>query len=91
MMITYNGEKTVEIYGGGLGEQSVTATLLDSGNFVVRSNDSSTFLWQSFDHPTNILLSGMKIGVNHRIGRNWTFSSWLRDDNDPAPRAFTLE
>ncbi|KAL8535793.1 hypothetical protein ACS0TY_011434 [Phlomoides rotata] len=67
MMITYNGEKTVEIYGGGLGEQS------------------------SFDHPTNILLSGMKIGVNHRIGRNWTFSSWLRDDNDPAPRAFTLE
>ncbi|KAL8536460.1 hypothetical protein ACS0TY_011898 [Phlomoides rotata] len=90
MRITYDGGEAMEIYGGGSGVQSVTATLLDSGNFVLKSNESSAFLWQSFDHPTDTLLPGMKIGVNRRPGRNWTLSSWLRDDN-PAPGAFTLE
>ncbi|KAL8521366.1 hypothetical protein ACS0TY_011770 [Phlomoides rotata] len=90
MEITYNGGKAVEIYGGGSGEQSVTATLLDSGNFVVKSNDSSAILWQSFDHPTDTLLPGMEIGSNRSTGKNWTLSSWLRHDN-PAHGTSTLE
>lgn len=89
MNITYDGGKSMQIYDGGgggdgSGQQSVTATLLDSGNFVVNSNESLAPLWQSFDHPTDTLLPGMK------IGKNLILSSWLRDD-DPAPGSFTLE
>jgi hypothetical protein len=27
-----------------------------------------TVLWQSFDYPHNILLPGMKLGMNHKTG-----------------------
>ncbi|XP_034898121.1 G-type lectin S-receptor-like serine/threonine-protein kinase CES101 [Populus alba] len=72
---------------------SITATLLDSGNLVVRQVDSDgtpgAVLWQSFDYPHNILLPGMKLGVNHKTGQNWTLTSWL-SEKVPAPGAFRL-
>nr|GMD96168.1 G-type lectin S-receptor-like serine/threonine-protein kinase At1g67520 [Ipomoea batatas] len=74
--------------------RNVTATLLDSGNFVLREvNTDGSFgeeLWSSFDYPTNTLLPGMKLGVNHRTGRNWTLTSW-KDDHFPAAGAYSLE
>nr|GME19454.1 G-type lectin S-receptor-like serine/threonine-protein kinase At1g67520 [Ipomoea batatas] len=73
---------------------NVTATLLDSGNFVLREvNTDGSFgeeLWSSFDNPTDTLLAGMKLGVNHRTGRNWVLRSW-QDDDIPAIGAFSLE
>ncbi|XP_019155918.1 PREDICTED: uncharacterized protein LOC109152723 [Ipomoea nil] len=69
----------------------VEATLLDSGNFVLREvNSDGEELWSSFDNPTDTLLPGMKLGVNHRTGRNWTLTSW-QDDHNPAAGAFSLE
>nr|GMD98357.1 G-type lectin S-receptor-like serine/threonine-protein kinase At1g67520 [Ipomoea batatas] len=71
--------------------RNVTATLLDSGNFVLREvNSDGEELWSSFDHPTDTLLPGMKLGVNHRTGRNWSLTSW-QDDDIPAAGAFSLE
>nr|GMD97371.1 G-type lectin S-receptor-like serine/threonine-protein kinase At1g67520 [Ipomoea batatas] len=70
---------------------NVTATLLDSGNFVLREvNSDGEELWSSFDNPTDTLLPGMKLGVNHRTGRNWSLTSW-QDNNIPAAGAFSLE
>ncbi|XP_028755736.1 G-type lectin S-receptor-like serine/threonine-protein kinase CES101 [Neltuma alba] len=70
------------------------AVLLDNGNLVLTevNSDGSVgrTLWQSFDCPTDTLLPGMKLGVNHRTGRNWTLTSWPAS-NDPSPGAFTLE
>ncbi|KAK4252679.1 hypothetical protein QN277_014423 [Acacia crassicarpa] len=70
------------------------AVLLDNGNLVlaeVNSNGSvGRTLWQSFDCPTDTLLPGMKLGINHRTGRNWTLTSWLAPD-EPSQGAFTLE
>lgn len=43
-------------------------------------------LWQSFDHPSDTLLSEMKLGGSV----NTTISSWLTPTN-PASGAFTLE
>ncbi|KAL8506047.1 hypothetical protein ACS0TY_017054 [Phlomoides rotata] len=51
--------------------QTPVAQLLDSGNLVVKdANDDNpeNFLWQSFDHPTDTLLPGMKLGKNFQTG-----------------------
>ena len=73
---------------------NTVASLLDSGNFVfneVYSNGSKKrLLWKSFDYPGKVLLPGMKLGVNHKTGQNWSLIAWLTDDY-PVPGAFTLE
>ncbi|XP_075658273.1 G-type lectin S-receptor-like serine/threonine-protein kinase CES101 isoform X3 [Castanea sativa] len=81
------------IYSGGETENT-SATLLDTGNLVVSEVNSNgsigRSLWESFDDPTDTLLPGMKLGLNHKTGRNWSLISWLAED-DPASGAFTLE
>ncbi|KAJ0553483.1 putative protein kinase RLK-Pelle-SD-2b family [Helianthus annuus] len=37
------------------------ASLQDSGNFVLYDSTGRTKLWQSFDHPTDTLLSGQRL------------------------------
>nr|XP_048319550.1 G-type lectin S-receptor-like serine/threonine-protein kinase At1g67520 [Ziziphus jujuba var. spinosa] len=95
LMINYKGGDPIELYQGSESAAvNASATLLENGNFVLRemnSNGSSgRVLWQSFDYPTDTLLPGMKLGVNHKIGRNWSLTSWLADDT-PASGAFNLE
>jgi hypothetical protein len=67
---------------------AATARLLESGNLVVMMSDdpssSGVILWQSFDHPSNTLLPGMKIGKNLWTGGGWSLSSW-RSPRDPSP------
>lgn len=49
-------------------KSALIGDLLDSGNLVLRysnNNESSGVLWQSFDYPTDTLLSGMII---YRLG-----------------------
>ena len=62
-----------------------SAQLLESGNLVVLSdpNSSAVVLWQSFDHPSNTLLPGMKIGKNLWTGAEWRLTSW-RSASDPS-------
>lgn len=76
------------------GANNITATLLDSGNLVIQQVDSSgnagRVLWQSFDYPHNVLLPGMKIGMNLKTGQNWSLTSWL-SEKVPAPGAFRLD
>ncbi|CAL5029695.1 unnamed protein product [Urochloa decumbens] len=64
---------------------AAVAQLLDSGNLVVREQSSGgNVLWQSFDHPSNTLLAGMRLGKNPQTGAEWSLSSW-RAPNDPSP------
>ena len=57
---------------------SLVSRLQDSGNFVVQDETRNTTLWQSFDHPTNCLLPGMKLGYNLTTMQNWTtYSSYI--------------
>ncbi|MFQ6671634.1 hypothetical protein Gotur_036111 [Gossypium turneri] len=69
-----------------------SATLLDSGNLVVKdeneSNDPENFLWQSFDYPCDTLLEGTKLGRNLVTGLDRCLSSWKTPD-DPSPGNFT--
>ncbi|PIA32616.1 hypothetical protein AQUCO_04400067v1 [Aquilegia coerulea] len=64
---------------------------LESGNLVLRdmrSVDSGSYLWQSFDYPGDTLLPGMKLGWNFKTGMNRYLSSWENFD-DPTRGSFT--
>ncbi|KAH7660806.1 S-receptor-like serine/threonine-protein kinase protein [Dioscorea alata] len=65
------------------------AQLLDDGNFVIRDANSSEFAWQSFDYPTDTLLSGMKLGWDLRTGLNRNLTAW-RSYDDPSPGSYVL-
>ncbi|CAL5070258.1 unnamed protein product [Urochloa decumbens] len=70
---------------------SVAAQLLETGNLVVRDQGSGNvaLLWQSFDHPSNTMLSGMKVGKNLWNGAEWQLTSWASAD-DPSPGSYRL-
>ncbi|KAK7390349.1 hypothetical protein VNO78_25654 [Psophocarpus tetragonolobus] len=63
------------------------AELLDSGNLVIREEngeEGETYLWQSFDYPSNTMLAGMKIGWDLRKNFSTRLIAWKSDD-DPTP------
>ncbi|KAM6576154.1 hypothetical protein CsatB_027991 [Cannabis sativa] len=65
--------------------------LLDNGNLVLRDEkDANTtkYLWESFDYPTDTILPGMKLGWDLRRGLNRRLSSWKSSD-DPCHGDFT--
>ncbi|KAJ9563177.1 hypothetical protein OSB04_008337 [Centaurea solstitialis] len=63
------------------------ARLLDSGNLMVidndNDNDDDDYIWQSFDHPGDTLLPGMKFGWNLEKGITKNLTSWKSVD-DPS-------
>ncbi|XP_074357336.1 G-type lectin S-receptor-like serine/threonine-protein kinase At4g03230 isoform X2 [Apium graveolens] len=60
-----------------------TAKLYDSGNLVLTDDRTSATLWESFDHPTDTFLLGMK------MDKNLNLTSW-KSDKDPAPGDFSF-
>ncbi|KAK2984750.1 hypothetical protein RJ640_004575 [Escallonia rubra] len=71
--------------------QSSIAQILDSGNLVLRENSNTSvgsYIWQSFDFPSDTLLPGMKLGWNLTSGQNRYLTSW-KDTSDPSPGDFT--
>ncbi|TXG67202.1 hypothetical protein EZV62_008477 [Acer yangbiense] len=50
--------------------ENPVAQLLDSGNLVLKDNfstGSESYLWQSFDYPSDTLLPGMKLGLDIHV------------------------
>ncbi|TXG67285.1 hypothetical protein EZV62_008560 [Acer yangbiense] len=75
------------------GKSSVVLQLLNSGNLVLRDEQSSgdglgSYLWQSFDYPCDTMLPDMKIGWDLKTGLERRLSSWKSPD-DPSPGDFT--
>ncbi|RDX65313.1 G-type lectin S-receptor-like serine/threonine-protein kinase, partial [Mucuna pruriens] len=67
--------------------QNPVVKLLESGNLVIRNEgetDPETYLWQSFDHPSDTLLPGMKYGWDLRTGLERRYTAWKSPD-DPSP------
>ncbi|XP_051125512.1 G-type lectin S-receptor-like serine/threonine-protein kinase At2g19130 [Andrographis paniculata] len=71
---------------------TVAATLLDTGNLVVRNRnpaDPSPPLWQSFDYPTDHWLPAGKIGYNKLKGIEQKLRPW-RSARNPAASVFSV-
>lgn len=71
----------------------VVATLFDDGNLILSngdSNNSTNFLWTSFDHPSHTFMPGSKFGYNKRTRLKQVLTSW-KNANDPSPGPFTHE
>uniref|UniRef100_A0A6N2N4N8 Bulb-type lectin domain-containing protein n=1 Tax=Salix viminalis TaxID=40686 RepID=A0A6N2N4N8_SALVM len=66
---------------------SCEAQLLDSGNLIMVTKRSRYM--QSFDHPTNTLLPGMKLGVDRKLGIDRFLTSW-RSADDPGIGDFSV-
>ncbi|PRQ30490.1 putative non-specific serine/threonine protein kinase [Rosa chinensis] len=97
LKVTQNGGDPLLIYSASestTNNSNIVATLLDSGNFIlhqVNSNGSTErVLWQSFDHPVDTLLPGMKLGVDYKNGHIWSLSSWT-SLYSAEPGAFTVD
>ncbi|XP_057959278.1 G-type lectin S-receptor-like serine/threonine-protein kinase At4g27290 [Malania oleifera] len=71
------------------------AKLLDSGNFVLKDekdSDPESYLWQSFDYPSDTLLPGMKLGWDLKTGLNRRLVAWkTADDPSPGDLCFEIE
>ncbi|KAG8635295.1 hypothetical protein MANES_16G018200v8 [Manihot esculenta] len=66
------------------------AQLFDSGNFALFQGSRRVIVWQSFDHPTNTLLPGMRLGLDKRTGLNRFLNSWKSTD-DPGIGDYSLK
>ncbi|GFS40947.1 S-locus lectin protein kinase family protein [Actinidia rufa] len=69
---------------------NTSATLLDSGNLVLRSGEH--ILWQSFDYPSDTWLPGMKIGMfDLNTGQpQYQFLTSFVSQQVPTPGTFTF-
>ncbi|PWZ55638.1 G-type lectin S-receptor-like serine/threonine-protein kinase SD2-2 [Zea mays] len=70
--------------------RSSTAVLLDSGNLILRDQyNSSDIFWQSFDHPTDTVVSGQWFGIDKITHEYQDRVSW-KNQEDPAPGPFSF-
>ncbi|KAG9152456.1 hypothetical protein Leryth_025782 [Lithospermum erythrorhizon] len=62
------------------------AELNPIGNLILFDRNGSQ-LWQGFDHPTDVSLPGMKVGMNRQTGDELFISSW-KHENNPSRGSF---
>ena len=67
---------------------SAEATLENTRNFIPLGNVNHTTLWQSFDHPSDTLLPGMKLRISHKMHPIQHLISW-NGLQDPSPGVFS--
>ncbi|XP_066346035.1 G-type lectin S-receptor-like serine/threonine-protein kinase B120 isoform X2 [Miscanthus floridulus] len=67
---------------------SPLAVLLDTGNLVLQL-PNGTVIWQSFDHPTDTILPGMRFQMIHRARPAGRLVSW-RGPADPSTGDFSF-
>ncbi|CAI9273449.1 unnamed protein product [Lactuca saligna] len=92
-LLVIAGSNNTTVWSSNPGPVSPTtrnpvAQLLNPGNLVVRDQSGEgSFIWQSFDHPGDMFLPGIKLGKDLVSGLDRRLSSWKSLD-DPSPGLF---
>ncbi|XP_059437188.1 G-type lectin S-receptor-like serine/threonine-protein kinase At1g11330 [Corylus avellana] len=83
-LVVLDGQKKV-LWSSNLTNSVVnsSAQLLDSGNLVLQGNTTGTFLWESFQHPSDTFMKNMKISTDVRTGKKVQLTSW-KSPSDPS-------
>ncbi|KAI4333767.1 hypothetical protein L6164_018533 [Bauhinia variegata] len=95
--VNSDGLSIINSRGGRIWSSNLSKTiekpvvqLLESGNLVVKDRQNlESILWQSFDHPGDTFLPGMKLGRNFKTGQSLALTSWKNLD-DPSPGEFSM-
>ncbi|KAK7312921.1 hypothetical protein VNO77_37175 [Canavalia gladiata] len=86
LVLTHNN-KVVWSTSSPTEAQNPVAELLDSGNLVIRDGNEAnpeSYLWQSFDYPSDTMLSGMRVGWDLKRNLSIRSVAWKSAD-DPTP------
>ncbi|KFK40685.1 hypothetical protein AALP_AA2G028000 [Arabis alpina] len=90
-LVVVNGQNVI-VWSTNVRPKSnnIVAALLETGDLVLFSDsDRSNLYWESFNHPTDTFLPGMKVRVNPLIGENRALVPW-KSYNDPSPGRYAL-
>ncbi|XP_028803723.1 G-type lectin S-receptor-like serine/threonine-protein kinase LECRK1 [Neltuma alba] len=75
-------EKQMEVVIANASEPAVSASMLDSGNFVLYSKNHSV-VWQSFDSPTDTILGGQNLSEGQNLtSANGHFTLNMQSDGN---------
>ncbi|XP_074272111.1 G-type lectin S-receptor-like serine/threonine-protein kinase At1g11300 [Silene latifolia] len=67
---------------------SSVVQLLDTGNLILLLNGSDSIIWQSFDHPTDSFLPGIKLTFNKSLYDTKTKVQSWKSSTDPSSGRF---
>ena len=91
-IVIKNSQSGIAVWSSNSTGANPVLQLLYTGNLVVKNggngNNSENYIWQSFDHPCDTLLPGMKLGSNLVTGLDWYLTSW-KSTQDPSTGEFT--
>ena len=88
-LVVLNGQ--AEILWSSNVSNSVTnssATLGDFGNLVLRVDTTGLVLWESFQHPSDTIVSRMKLSTSSKKDQRLQLTSW-KSPSDPSIGSFS--
>ncbi|XP_057451376.1 G-type lectin S-receptor-like serine/threonine-protein kinase At1g11330 [Lotus japonicus] len=65
-----------------------TAQILDSGNLILRDDETGETVWDTYSHPSGSAVPGMRISTNRITGEKIQYTSW-KNNTDPSSGYFT--
>ncbi|KAI8525277.1 hypothetical protein RHMOL_Rhmol13G0218200 [Rhododendron molle] len=90
IIITSNQTNLIWSSNSTMLSASPVLQLLDTGNLVVVNSNTGSYLWQSFDHPCDTLVPGMKLGWDISKNQEWYLTSW-NSLQDPSTGDYTYK
>lgn len=83
-LVVLDGNRSLWSSGvSGILSNTSYAMLKDNGNLVLLNNETRKVIWESFRHPTDTFLPGMRVPVSLSMGEVRCFRSW-RSAIDPS-------